>query len=86
MNIGDIITSDGRTRKIESKEKIKLQQILGTTEESWEDLSQTFVSEEEMINIFKSKNYNVNSLKDINNNGELRYKVKMYIRNKKVNK
>ena len=78
--------NDGRTRKIESKEKIKLQQILGTTEESWEDLSQTFVSEEEMINIFKSKNYNVNSLKDINNNGELRYKVKMYIRNKKVNK
>ena len=37
-------------------------------------------------NIFKSKNYDVNSLKDINNNGELRYKVKMYIRNKKANK
>lgn len=78
--------NDGRTRKIESKQKIRLQQILGTTEESWEDLSQTFVSEEEMINIFKSKNYDVNSLKDINNNGELRYKVKMYIRNKKANK
>ncbi len=76
--------SDGRTRKIESKDKIKLQQILGTTEESWEDLSQTFISEEEMINVFKSKNYDVSSLKDINNNGELRYKVKMYIRNKKV--
>lgn len=79
-------TTDGRTRKIESKEKIKLQQILGTTEESWDDLNQSFVSEEEMINIFKSKNYNVNSLKEINNNGEIRYKVKMYIRNKKVSK
>lgn len=78
--------NDGRTRKIESKQKIKLQQILGTTEDSWEDLNQNFVSEEEMINIFKSKNYDVNSLKDINNNGEIRYKIKMYIRNKKVNK
>lgn len=78
--------NDGRTRKIESKQKIKLQQILGTTEDSWEDLSDKFVSEDEMINIFKSKNYDVNSLKDINNNGELRYKVKMYIRNKKANK
>lgn len=77
--------NDGRTRKIESKEKIKLQQILGTTEDSWEDLSDKYVTEEEMINIFKSKNYNVNSLKDINNNGELKYKIKMYIRNKKSN-
>ncbi|NLC48599.1 MAG: hypothetical protein GX758_04495 [Tenericutes bacterium] len=75
--------SDGRTRQIENKIKIKLQQITGTTtEESWEDLSANYVSEEEMIKIFKDKNYSVNSLLDISNHGDIRYKVKMMIRNK----
>ena len=76
-------TSDGRTRQIETKTKIKLQEIKGTNESSWEKLSQTYVSEEEMITIYKNNKYNVNSLQDINNNGELKYDIKMIIRNKK---
>lgn len=36
-----------------------------------------------MINIYKQNKYNVNSLQDINNNGELKYDIKMIIRNKK---
>ena len=75
--------SDGRNRQIETKTKIKLQEIKGTTDSSWEDLSTTYVSEEEMINIYKQNKYNVNSLQDINNNGELKYDIKMIIRNKK---
>ena len=75
--------SDGRNRQIETKTKIKLQEIKGTTDSSWEDLSTTYVSEEEMINIYKQNKYNVNSLEDINNNGELKYDIKMIIRNKK---
>lgn len=76
-------TSDGRTRQIETKTKIKLQEIKGTNESSWENLSTTYVSEEEMITIYKNNKYNVNSLQDINNNGELKYDIKMIIRNKK---
>ena len=75
--------SDGRNRQIETKTKIKLQEIKGTTDSSWEDLSTTYVTEEEMINIYKQNKYNVNSLQDINNNGELKYDIKMIIRNKK---
>ena len=75
--------SDGRNRQIETKTKIKLQEIKGTSESSWENLSTTYVTEEEMINIYKQNKYNVNSLQDINNNGELKYDIKMIIRNKK---
>lgn len=76
-------TSDGRTRQIENKTKIKLQEIKGTSESSWENLSETYVTEEEMIKIYKNNKYDVNSIQDINNNGELKYDIKMIIRNKK---
>ena len=36
-----------------------------------------------MITLFKNNNFNVNTLSDINNNGEIRYQVKMLLRNKK---
>lgn len=75
--------SDGRTRQIESKIKIKLQQINGTaTEDSWEDLTTNYITEEEMLTMFKNNKYNVSSLLDVSNNGDIRYKVKMMIRNK----
>lgn len=76
-------TSDGRVRTIETKYKIKLQQILGTSEDSWNTLSTMPLTEQELINVFKEKKYNVNNLTDINNNGQIRYQIKMYIRNKK---
>ncbi len=76
--------NDGRTRSIETKTKIKLQQILGTSSSSdYEDLSTEYVTEEEMIKIFTDKGYKVTSLSDINNNGELKYQIKMLLRNKK---
>ena len=36
-----------------------------------------------MIKIFNDKGYKVTSLSDINNNGEIRYQIKMLLRNKK---
>ena len=75
-------TSDGRVRNIETKYKIKLQQILSDNSGGWTAIG-SYVTEEEMIRILKEKGYNVESLDDINNNGEIRYQVKMYIRNKK---
>ncbi len=78
-------TSDGRDRTIETKTKIKLQEIKGTLDDSWEDLSEDYITENEMLELFRSKNYEVSALEDIINNGEIRYQIKMYIRNKKEN-
>ncbi len=75
--------TDGRTRTIESKTKIKLQEIKGTSQDSWEDLSTQYMTEDEMIALFNTKGYKVTSLADITNNGQIRYQIKMLIRNKK---
>ena len=77
--------NDGRDRSIETKVKIKLQQIIGASEENWVDLTEnsTYVTLDEMIEIFKNNKYEVNTLADINNIGEIRYQIKMMIRNKK---
>ena len=77
--------TDGRDRSIETKTKIKLQQITGASEQNWTSLTENdkYVSFDEMITLFKNNNFNVNTLSDINNNGEIRYQVKMLLRNKK---
>lgn len=76
--------SDGRERTIETRVKVKLQEIKAeVTEDSWENLAPDFVTEEEMIKIFNENKYEVQTLKDINNFGEIGYKIKMLVRNKK---
>ncbi len=78
--------NDGRNRNIETRIKIKLQEIKGITEGDWKNLTDKFLSLDEMINILNINNYKVNSLEDIHNNGELKYKIQMLIRNKKESK
>lgn len=78
--------SDGREREIEKKTKIKLQEIKGTTSSSWNNLSTDYLTEEELIKLFKSKGYKVNTLEDIINNGQIKYQLKLYLRNKKESK
>lgn len=77
--------TDGRDRSIETKTKIKLQQITGASEQNWISLTEndTYVPFDEMITIFKNNKFDVNTLTDINNTGEIRYQVKMLLRNKK---
>ena len=79
-------TSDGREREIEKKTKIKLQQNLGSETDGWNSLSNEYMTEGEMISLFKEKGYNVNTLQDITNNGEIRYSLKLFLRNKKETK
>ena len=78
--------SDSREREIETKTKIKLQEIQGQTEESWQNLSEDYISENELINMFKQKGYKVNTLEDVLNNGQIRYQLKLFVRNKKESK
>ena len=75
-------TSDGRNRQIESKVKIKLQEIKSVASTDWVDLSVDYMSEDQMIRVLQNKGYNIGTLKDINNNGEIRYQMKMLVRNK----
>lgn len=70
-------------RNIETKTKIKLRPIKDATDGDFKDVSEEYMSEQELIEKFKSLGYDVNSLVDIVNNGELSYKIKMYVRNKK---
>ena len=49
-------------------------------------MSDEYLSEEELINTFKTKGYDVKTLDDIYNNGEIRYQLRMFIRNKKESK
>ncbi len=79
-------TNDGRDRTIESKVKIKLQEIKGMTDASWKDLATEYLSLDEMIHTCQLNKYDVNTLEDIQNNGELKYKLQMLIRNKKESK
>ncbi len=77
---------DGRDRTIETKTKIKLQEIQGTTSSSWNNLSTDYLTEEELINTFKAKGYKISTLEDINNNGQIRYQLELFVRNKKESK
>ena len=70
-------------RNIETKTKIKLRPIKDATDGDFKDVSEEYMSEQELIEKYKSLGYEVNSLTDIVNNGELSYKIKMYVRNKK---
>lgn len=70
-------------RIIESRTKIKLRQINDASDEDFKDIGTLYLTEEELINVFKEMGYEVESLSDISNNGEISYKIKMYVRNKK---
>ena len=76
-------TSDGRQRDIETKTKIRLQEIKSETNNNWINLADDYVTEERLISIFKEKGYDVKTLEDITNNGQIRYQLKMFVRNKK---
>lgn len=77
---------DGREREIENKTKIKLQEIQGVTNATWKNLNEEYLSETGLIKVFQDKGYKVNTLEDISNNGEIRYLIRMFVRNKKESK
>ena len=77
---------DGRDRVIETQTKIKLQEIKGTTTDGWQNLSTDYLSEENLIKLFKEKGYNITTLEDITNNGQIKYQLITYVRNKKESK
>ncbi len=79
-------SSDGRDRTIEYKTKIKLQEIKGSTTDGWENLSTSYLTEEELIKLYKDKGYKINNLEDITNNGQIKYQLVTYVRNKKESK
>ncbi len=78
--------SDGRVREIEKRIKLKIQEIKGAANEGWNDIANNYMNEKELISFLQSKGYSVNSLEDIDNNGDIKLKVQMLVRNKKESK
>jgi len=78
--------NDGRERSIETKTKIKLQEIKGSNTDGWQNLTSEYLTEEGLIKLFKEKKYKVNTLEDIVNNGQIKYQIITYVRNKKESK
>ena len=80
--------NDGRTRTIETRTKIKYQEILSKGEPQWVNIGNNndYLTLDGMIKLLQNNKYNVNTLEDISNNGTIRYQLKMYIRNKKETK
>ena len=73
-------------RSIETKTKIKLQEIKGKTGDGWTNINDEYLTESQLIQLYQSKGYKVESLEDITNNGEIRYQIKLFVRNKKESK
>lgn len=69
------------TRTIESRNKIKYE-LKDSSTDNWDKISDDYLTLEEFINKLKSLEYNVSSIKDINNNEELKYDVQLKYRNK----
>ncbi len=67
--------------KVETKNKIKLQQIKGTDSKDWKDITKGYVSKSQLIKAFNDEN--ITTLKNVNENGQVKYKYKMYYRNRK---
>lgn len=80
--------NDGRTRTIETRTKIKYQEIISKGEVQWVNIANNdkYLTLDEMITLLQNNKYNVKSLEEITNDGTIRYQLKMYIRNKKETK
>ncbi len=71
------------TRMIETRNKIKLKQITGDTD-SWLNYNEKYMELDSILTSLQAKGYKVYSLDDITSSGELKYKVKLFVRNKEV--
>lgn len=72
------------TRQIESRIKVKYQKIIeGASVDNWKAITEGYVSESELISAFQAANYQVNTLKEIEDASDLRYQVKLEYRNRK---
>lgn len=70
--------------EVKSKKKVAVQKVIGDTKNNWKDLSNSYVSESELIKLFNDKKLDVKTLEDIKNiNGEAKYKINMYYRDRK---
>lgn len=71
------------TTEVKQKNKLAVNKI-DSKNANWMELSDKYVKEEELIELFNKKKIQVKSLEDIIlKNGEAKYEVKMYYRNRK---
>lgn len=70
-------------RNIQTRVRMKIQEIKNVKDSSYENIMKDYTEDVNvLIKAFKDKGYEVNTLEDIALNGELKYLVKLYVRNK----
>lgn len=70
---------DYETRQIETRKKIKYQ-LEDSNAVEWDKISSDYLPLEEFINKLKDLEYNVSTIKDVNNNQDLKYEVQLKYR------
>ena len=78
--------TDGRDRAVEIRNKLKIREIKGVSQAGWQNISDGYLTEEELIKTFQEKGYDVKTLEDITSNGEIKYQVQLFVKNKKESK
>ncbi len=70
-------------KAVDTKTKVTIREIIGSTSDNWNNISDKYLTAEELVSVLKAKGYEINSINDIFTIGELKSDVQMYIRNKK---
>lgn len=69
-------------KQVQTKQKVKIQKYTDVKKEDFKEITNGYVTEKELIKAFQDKKHDVKTLKDINSNGKLKYKLQMYYRNR----
>lgn len=77
------VLSKADNKAVDTKTKVTVREIIGSTNDNWNNVSDQYLTAEELVSVLKAKGYEINSLNDIFTIGELKSDVQMYIRNKK---
>lgn len=78
----ETIINQKSDNQVEHKTQVTLKRIVNTTN-TWNEISNGYISLEDAISLLKNKGYDVNSLDDISKLENIKYELKTYYRNPK---
>lgn len=70
------------SREIQTRVRVKLQQVLSSSESSWKELDKNYMSEKDLIKKLQDLGYKVNTLEDVTLNGDIKLLIKLYHRDR----
>lgn len=70
------------TRQIEKKAKLKVKRIISSSESSWKDVSNTYLTEQELVKELQKLGYKVNTLEDVMLIGDVKITIQLNYRDR----